>query len=272
MRQSSSLAPVRCAALLRRCRSAVALTGAGISTAAGIPDFRGPQGLYVTRRYDPEKVFDIGWFRRAPEYFYAFCRDFVATVADLRPTFTHRFLAQLERKGRLAGVITQNIDLLHRQAGSHNLVELHGSYESATCTACGLHQTDLSNRWWQQAMAASPTPPVARCPACDGVLKPDIVFFGEPVSGFDAAEQLVARCDLLLILGSTLQVTPASYLPDETGATTVIINRGAVVLSPAPHRFFVDGDLDAYFREVAAALEREEKGVPVGPPDRPPET
>ena len=141
-------------------------------------------------------------------------------------------------------------------------MELHGSYERATCTACGLRQTDLSNRWWQQAMAASPTPPVARCPACDGVLKPDIVFFGEPVSGFDAAEQLVARCDLLLILGSTLQLTPASYLPDETGATTVIVNRGEVLLPPAPHRFFVDGDLDAYLREVVAELGPRGEGIP----------
>jgi NAD-dependent protein deacetylase/lipoamidase len=253
-RQSQPLAPPRCAELLRRCRAAVALTGAGISTAAGIPDFRGPQGLYVTRRYDLEKVFEIDWFRRAPEYFYNFSSDFIATVRDLHPTFTHHFLAGLEREGRLSGVVTQNIDMLHQQAGSRNVVELHGSYASATCSGCDQRHTGLSYRWWQQAMLTSPTPPIARCPACNGILKPDIVFFGELVSDYDHAEELVGCCDLLLVIGSSLQVTPASYLTYQAEATTVVVNRGAVALPPAPQRYFVAGDIDDYFREVAAEL------------------
>lgn len=240
--------------MIRRSRSIVALTGAGISTAAGIPDFRGPRGLYVTRRYDPEKVFEIGWFRREPRYFYKFSRDFVATVKDVRPTFTHRFLAELEREGPLTGVITQNIDMLHQLAGSRNVVELHGSYRTATCTTCGRQQRDLTYPWWEKAMAASPTPPVALCSGCNGVLKPDIVFFGELVNGYEEAEQMVAQCDLLLVLGSSLKVAPASLLPHRTETTTVVVNRGEVMLQHAPYRFFVDGDLDACFREVAEYL------------------
>jgi len=254
MENAQPLEPSRCAELIGRSRRVLALTGAGISTAAGIPDFRGPQGLYVTRRYDPEKVFEIGWFRRSPEYFYEFSRDFVATVKDVQPTFTHLFLAELEQSGRLAGVVTQNIDILHQLAGSRTVVELHGSYRSATCTGCGEQQRELTYEWWEEAMRSGPTPPVAPCPACGAVLKPDIVFFGELVHDFGAAARMTARCDLLLILGSSLRVTPASYLPYDTAATTVVVNRGEVALPPAPHRFFVDGDLDAYFRAVAEHL------------------
>lgn len=253
-RASGSLAAADLARLLRRARSAVALTGAGLSTAAGIPDFRGPRGLYVTRRYDPEKVFEIGWFRRAPEYFYEFSRDFAGMLQTVRPTFTHRFLAALEKEGRLAAVVTQNIDLLHRQAGSRRLVELHGSYGSALCTGCDLRHEGLDAAWWLQAMASSPSPPVASCPACTGILKPDIVFFGEAVHDFELAESLVADCDLLLVLGSSLRVTPASLLPHVTTAPTVVVNCGAVALAPAPQRYFVDGKLDDYFRTVATGL------------------
>lgn len=97
------LEPARCAEMIRRSGSVAALTGAGISTAAGIPDFRGSQGLYVTRRYDPEKTFDIDWFRRASQYFYEFSRDFVAAVKDVRPTFTHRFLADFSAVSKHLG-------------------------------------------------------------------------------------------------------------------------------------------------------------------------
>jgi len=250
----NTIEPARCAELIHRSNCVVALTGAGISTAAGIPDFRGPQGLYVTRRYDPEKVFEIGWFRREPHYFYEFSRDFVAAVKDILPTFTHRFLAVLERAGRLAGVITQNIDMLHQLAGSRTVVELHGSYGTATCTTCGRKYKDLSYAWWEKAMHTSPTPPIVLCSACNGVLKPDIVFFGEMVNGYDEAERMVSQCDLLLVFGSSLNVTPASLLPYCTQATTIVVNRGKVVLPPASHRFFIDGDLDDYFRDVAGHL------------------
>lgn len=250
-----SLTPDACAGLIKNSRSIAVLSGAGISTAAGIPDFRGPEGLYVTRRYDPEKVFEIDWFYRRPDYFYEFSNDFVTAAARIEPTFTHNFLAGLERSERLAGIVTQNIDLLHHAAGNRRIVELHGSYNSATCTGCRRQYRQLSYAWWQQTMADSPTPPVSRCPECREVLKPDIVFFGEPVDRFGAAETLMTRCDLLLVLGSSLQVAPASHLPYLTDAPTVVVNRGDVALEAARNRYFADVDLDAYFRRVAEFLE-----------------
>jgi NAD-dependent deacetylase len=262
MSERRTLEPARCAELIRQAGFTVALTGAGLSTAAGIPDFRGPRGLYVTRRYDPEKVFEIGWFRREPRYFYEFSKDFISVVKDIRPTFTHRFLAGLERQGRLSGIVTQNIDLLHQLAGSRKIIELHGSYRSAACSSCGRRFENLTSAWWEEAMASSPTPPVVRCPACRGVLKPDIVFFGEMVNGFAEAERMVTRCDLLLVLGSSLQVSPASFLPHQTRATTLVVNQGEVMLPPAPNRYFADGDLDGYFREVAECLGDREKAAP----------
>ena len=246
--------PARCAALIRNATAIVALTGAGLSTAAGIPDFRGPQGLYVTRRYDPAKVFEIDWFLREPSYFYQFSSDFVAALQDIRPTATHRFLAMLERQGLLSAIVTQNIDLLHQQSGSCAVTELHGSYASATCTGCARKYRDLTYHWWLDSMSQSSTPPVSRCSFCSGVLKPDIVFFGEPVNDFECAEQQIAGCDLLLVLGSSLQVAPASFLPYRSDATTLVVNRGDVALSQAANRYFVEAELDDYFVRVANCL------------------
>jgi NAD-dependent deacetylase len=247
--------PARCAELIKLSKAVLVLTGAGISTAAGIPDFRGPRGLYVTRQYDPEKVFDIDWFSRDPRFFYDFSRDFIDLMKNTAPTFTHRFLATLEQQGHLKGVITQNIDALHQVAGSANVVELHGSYRAATCHGCGKHFTDLTYEWWDKAMRDSTRPPVALCPACNDVLKPDIVFFGESVHAITEAQQLVVECDLLLVLGSSLQVTPASLLPHFTKQTTIVVNKGHVTLAPAPYRYFVEEELDGYCREIAACLE-----------------
>jgi NAD-dependent deacetylase len=255
MNERQIIRPTGCAYLIRNSGSVAALTGAGISTTAGIPDFRGPQGLYVTRRYDPEKVFDIRWFRRDPQYFYEFARDFVNLAASIRPTFAHLFLAQLEAADRLTGVITQNIDMLHQCAGSSKVIELHGSYGSASCRDCGRSFNGLSYSWWDEAMRTSPHAPVATCPACGQVLKPDIVFFGEMVKDYDKAERLIAECDLLLVLGSSLTVTPASFLAHVGTAITVVVNRGHVSLEPAPNRYFFDGDVDKYLLEVAALLE-----------------
>jgi NAD-dependent deacetylase len=249
-----SLTPADCAELIAESRSVTALSGAGISTAAGIPDFRGPRGLYVTRRYDPEKVFDIRWFRRDHGYFYEFAHDFVTMMESVRPTFTHRFLARLEAAGTLSGVITQNIDMLHQSAGSRTVIELHGSYGSATCCGCGRGFHELSNAWWVDEMRASPCPPVVLCSACKGVLKPDVVFFGEAVQRYEEAERMIAESDLLLVLGSSLTITPASLLPLGAGGATVVVNRGAVTLAPSPTRFFVDDEVDAFFQEVADFL------------------
>jgi len=246
--------PQACAELIRESKSTVVLSGAGISTAAGIPDFRGPGGLYTSGHYDPDLVFQIEHFRREPGYFYRFTRDFLDMLKEITPTFTHGFLAGLERAGLLDGIITQNIDILHQVAGSRKVLELHGSYRSSTCQSCGEQLKERDYGWWFERINASPCPPVAFCPSCGGVLKPDIVFFGESVNGYDRAEAMVGDCDLLLVLGSSLNVTPASLLPHCTRATTIVVNRGDVMLPATSRRFFVQEDLDVYFLKVAGHL------------------
>jgi len=245
-----SLEPQKCAELIKSSKSIVALTGAGISTSAGIPDFRGPQGLYVTRKYDPEKVFQIEWFHRDPKYFYDFSKDFTETVRSIKPTFTHDFLVNIEKAGLLKGIITQNIDILHQAAGSQNVIELHGSYHSATCQTCKQQIKDLTYSWWCDKIASSNSSPVVICGKCGGYIKPDIVFFGEPVTAFEEAEHLVKRCDLLLVLGSSLNVAPASLLPQLTSATTIIVNKGHVSLQVSSKRYFINEDLDVYSSKV----------------------
>jgi len=252
--------PEACAELIKKSKSTVVLSGAGISTAAGIPDFRGPQGLYTSGNYDPDLVFQIRHFRQNPGYFYRFTSDFLNTIRDITPTFTHGFLAGLEKAGLLDGIITQNIDILHQLAGSRKVLELHGSYRSATCQSCGQRFRERDYDWWCVMMQASPHPPVAHCSSCGGVLKPDIVFFGESVNNYDSAESLVTNCDLLLVLGSSLNVTPASLLPHCTNATTVVVNKGDVMLSSTLRRFFIQEDLDVYFLKVAECLDWCEPG------------
>jgi NAD-dependent deacetylase len=233
----------------------VVLTGAGVSTEAGIPDFRGPGGLYETGKYDPELVFSIAHFQRHPLLFYQFTREFMETARNIRPTFTHRFLAALETKGYLRGVITQNIDTLHQQAGSRRLVELHGSYWSASCINCeGYAIIGTSWSWWEEAMRSSPTSPVVSCPSCGGIVKPNVVFFGEAVRNFDEALEMVARSDLLLVIGSSLSVYPAAFLPRNAHGRIVVVNRGEVGLEPGSNRYFCRTCIDSFFREVASNM------------------
>jgi NAD-dependent deacetylase len=240
--------PGECADLIRHAGTVVALSGAGLSTAAGIPDFRGPRGLYVTRRYDPEKVFDIQAFRLDPRPFFEFSRDFLGIIDGIRPTTTHRFLAALESAGRLNTVVTQNIDGLHQRAGSDHVIPIHGDYERWTCQGCAAHAglAEMAPR-----VAAEEVP---RCRNCGEVVKPDIVFFGEPVRGLDAAALAVSEADLLLVLGSSLVVYPAAALPDLAKGLVVVVNQGAVGLPSAAGRHFVDADLDQFFSAVAACL------------------
>ncbi|MFP4054754.1 MAG: SIR2 family NAD-dependent protein deacylase [Phycisphaerae bacterium] len=246
----STLTPRQLADKLARARCAVAFTGAGISTGAGIPDFRGPGGIYNSGRYDAERVFDIDHFRHDPTEFYRFTRDMAETAGRVEPTFTHRFLARLEEDGRLAGVVTQNIDPLHQQAGSCNVVSVHGSYATAHCLACG---REFKYGQLLAMLDASPEVPRCGCPQ-RGVIKPDVVFFGEIVHAIDDAAELVGGSDLLLVLGSSLVVYPAAMLPELAPGEIVVVNRGEVAMAGGPGRWFIQADLDAYFRQVATAM------------------
>ena len=182
------ISPAAVAELIVAARHPVALTGAGVSTAAGIPDFRGPGGLYSDERYAGGRVFDIDYFRADPRPFFQFTRDLLATLKDIRPTFTHRLLAWMEQAGLLNAVITQNIDPLHRLAGSSAIVAVHGDYSTCRCLACGKGYT------YEQFLERMAAEEVPHC-ACRerGVLKPDVVFFGEQVASLPVAAGLARR-------------------------------------------------------------------------------
>lgn len=242
-----SIDPARCASKIRAAENVVALTGAGISTSAGVPDFRGPEGLYATGRYDFEATFTSRGFLCEPSAFYRFTRDALHLVRDVSPTFTHGFLAELERRGDLYTVVTQNVDPLHQQAGSRNVIPVHGGYWTSHCLSCG------GEVRFEVLEAMLEEVEVPRC-GCGGLIKPDVVLFGDPVLGMEEATAAVAGSDLLLVLGSSLSVYPAAMLPECAGGEVVVVNRGPVGLSPARNRFFADADLDTFFREVADHL------------------
>lgn len=237
-----------CAAKLDAATRIAVLSGAGISTAAGVPDFRGPRGLYVTKAYDPETVFDLSAFDRDPRPFFDFSRDFLGLLATIEPTYCHRFLARLEATGKSVGIVSQNIDGLHGRAGSDRVYPMHGDYSTAHCRRCGAASTgeELAHRLRTET--------IPRCARCGGVLKPDVVLFGEPVRHLDAAEELIALSEVLLILGSSLAVYPAAALPDRAGGEVIVVNQGPVALRPGPGIFRADARLDEFFRAVAAAL------------------
>jgi NAD-dependent deacetylase len=229
----------------------VALTGAGVSVPSGIPDFRTPEtGLW--ENVDPMEVAHIDVFERDPARFWAYYRPRFHALGDKRPNAAHEVLAELERLGLLAGVITQNIDRLHRAAGSQNVVEVHGSIATSTCRGCGA-SFDI-----EEVDALFDEDGVAACAACGGAVKPDVVLFGEmlPEAAMRQAQELAAQAELMLCIGSSLVVHPVAGLPQVTlacGGKLAIVTRsstpydGDAVLK-------LDGEVDEELGAVLAAL------------------
>lgn len=238
--------------LIKTSNYIVSLTGAGISTNAGIPDFRGPSGIYTTKKYDPDKTFDINYFFIYPEYFYDFARDFLSLLEKVEPTFTHKFLAKLERAQKLKGIITQNIDMLHERAGSKIVLTLHGSIEKSFCLNCG---KEYSLNEMKEKLRIQKVP---KCNICDGLIKPDIVFFGENVHYFNEAVDLIRKSDLFLVIGTSLKVYPASMLPQFTNGKIVIINKGEIFLKNVKYYLYINYDIDEVFKELDKILNLEE--------------
>jgi NAD-dependent deacetylase len=214
----------RLARLFRERGPAVALTGAGISTESGIPDFRSPTGIWA--RYDPQEYATIEAFDADPIKVWHFYALRFRALTEAEPNAGHAALATLERAGLVRAVITQNIDLLHERAGSREVIEVHGSIRTATCRRC-----DVRYRLGEvlRMLERGDAP---RCPACGAVLKPDVVFFGEllPEAEIDRAFELARSARLLLVVGSGLEVWPVSTLPEETlraGGHVAIVNRGS---------------------------------------------
>lgn len=187
---------------------------------------------------------------KVPSYYYRFHRECVKILEKARPTFTHRFLAKLEKTGPLQGVITQNFDGLHVTAGSERLVEIHGTIRHNHCLTCGRPFGYDAIKEQLEVRA------VPLC-TCGGVIKPDIVFFGEAVIGLDRCQELCSSADLLLVLGSSLKVFPAAMLPGLCRGNIVVVNRGPVSEQALPTRGIalrVDADLDQFFQLVDREL------------------
>jgi NAD-dependent deacetylase len=242
----------RLAELIREAGSVVALTGAGISVPSGIPDFRSP-GTGLWANVDPMEVAHIDVFRRDPERFWRFYGTRFQTLEHKRPNRAHEALVVLERAGLLDAVITQNIDRLHARAGSTELVEVHGTIAHSSCLRCGARY-ELADVRDRQALDEREIP---RCD-CGEPLKPDVVLFGEylPERAIARAQELAAGADLLLCVGTSLEVYPVAELPQLTlsaGGRIAILTQGP---TPLDHRATVrcNGDVVDELEAVLGAL------------------
>jgi NAD-dependent deacetylase len=227
----------RMAELVRGAARIAVLTGAGISTPSGIPDFRSSSGVYSMDF--GENVFDVREFRRDPSAFYRFARWFYPLVAKAKPNAAHEVLAKWELQGKDVRIATQNIDDLHQRAGSQHVYPVHGTVLTSTCQSC------------RRSVESKELDPeqIPRC-QCGGVFKPDITFFGEmlPEKAWEDSVRAMAEADLVLVVGTSLAVYPAASLPDQRrgNAGLAILNR-----DPTP----LDRDADVVIHtDLAEAL------------------
>jgi NAD-dependent deacetylase len=213
----------RLAELIRGSRPCVALTGAGVSTESGIPDFRSPTGIWA--HYDPMEYASIEAFQRDPVKVWDFYARRLEMLATAEPNAAHHALAALERGGWMSAVITQNIDLLHERAGSQTVVEVHGSIRTSSCLRC-YTRVPLEDVIRLLGSATAPA-----CPTCGNILKPDVVMFGEllPRAATDRAYELARGAGVMLVVGSSLEVWPVAGLPLEAKSFAVV-NRGPTAL------------------------------------------
>ncbi len=239
--------PLRQAAeLLRSAGHWVALTGAGISTPSGIPDFRS-ENIGLWNYADPLEVASLWGFYNQPERFYSWFRPMLRKAFAAQPNGAHRVLAEMERAGRLRAVITQNIDSLHQRAGSAHVLELHGHTRTVTCLNC--RSQGAADRLLADVLQGGAGLP---CPECGGLLKPDVILFGEPLpyDAISAAQQAALACDIMLVIGTSLEVMPAADLPllaKRRGAHLILIN-----MTPT----FLDDKMDVVLRaDVAKTLQ-----------------
>lgn len=211
------------AALIQSAQYAIALTGAGISTPSGIPDFRSP-GSGLWNQVNPMDVASIIAFRQHPEDFYNWVRPLSKQILSAKPNAAHLALAELEAAGKLKTIITQNIDGLHQAAHSEHVLEVHGHTRSATCVRC--YKPHDASAIMTALMNGDAIP---SCDACGGPLKPDVILFGEqlPVQPLFEARNAAAQADVILVVGSSLEVAPISELPHDAlqhGAKIIIVN------------------------------------------------
>ena len=212
--------------LLEASKSTVALTGAGVSTFSGIPDFRSSDGIYSKqyKHLSIEEIISLPLFERDPEIFYSWAKDEWYDLASFEPSIVHAALAKLEEVGKLAGLYTQNIDMLHTKAGSKKVYELHGSAAHHYCTSCNASYP------FDEVFKTVKGGKVPTCTRCGGIIKPDIVFYGENLNSalLSQAYNAFASADLAISLGTSLIVQPVASLVQSTianGGNLVIVNR-----------------------------------------------
>ncbi len=241
-------ARLREAARLMAVRRQVAvLTGAGISVESGIPDFRSRGGLW--ERFDPQEYATISAFRRDPRKVWRMLAEMESVLDAARPNPAHYALARLEDAGVVEGVITQNIDGLHQEAGSHRVIEFHGSHRTLTCLSCGRRVTR------EEARARSTPPPCE----CGALLKPDVVFFGEPIPAAALRESqiLASRCRVMLVVGTSAEVAPANQMPwiaKRAGAAVIEVNLAPSELTRSCTDLLLQGPAGRVLPELAEAV------------------
>lgn len=233
------------AELFRKAKRAVVLTGAGISTSSGIPDFRS-EGTGLWSRDEPMEVASLSTFRTAPERFFRWFHPLATQIFHAQPNAAHIALAEMEASGRLQAIVTQNIDALHQKAGSQNVVEMHGTWRTLSCTGC--FQQFESGSFLQPYIQEGQIP---LCPNCNGILKPDVILFGEqlPQAAWYEAQREARQADLMIVAGSSLEVLPVAGLP------VLAIDRGAhlVVINNTPTYINVRADV-VLMEDVAAVI------------------
>ena len=235
-------------------RCVAALTGAGISVASGIPDFRSPGGLWTV--FSPEEYATLDVFYRDPAKAWALYRALGKALLGKKPNAAHHALVDLERLGRLQGIVTQNVDSLHQQAGSTQVFEIHGEHQHLQCLRCGT-LVPVADRHFREGAAP-------RCEVCAFPLKPNVVLFGENVRQLEEIHEFIAACDLLLVIGTSAQVYPAATLPSmvrSNGGRIFAFNREPTLTgagSSQQEDFLFQGDADVTLPMLVSALERKE--------------
>ncbi|MFX1474072.1 MAG: NAD-dependent protein deacylase [Promethearchaeota archaeon] len=222
--------------------STVALTGAGISTESGIPDFRGPDGLWT--KVDPMKFASVDAFLSDPKAWWETAVQIAPTLLDAKPNAAHKGLAKLEKMGLLQCIITQNVDGLHQRSGSQHVLEVHGNLVNAVCIVCN---DRVGRQYIERKIKKKQLPPT--CPTCGGILKLDAVLFGEalPQDVYRQAVTVAGNCRLMIVVGSSLTVYPAASLPSiatQTGARLIIVNQEQTPF---------DAEADLVFHSIAGA-------------------